>query len=1160
VVLLGMHLVLLSPLSARAQNTTGRILGTVTNSRGSVVEGARVTVTNAGSNVWLETVSRANGSFEVIDLPVGDYVLTVEAEGFKKVVASALHLAVNQSLRIDVRLEVGARAETISVIANAAIVETVDPTIGARVAGTPIDSLPLNGRDTLQLAQTQPGISPAPATPFAASGILTGSISVAGGRDSSITYLLDGGSDTSVTYGVPIIDPNPDTVAEFRVLTNNYTAEYGRTAGGVVSIVTKSGTNELHGSVFNYLRNDDLDANNFFSKIDGQPRPVLKRNQFGGTLGGPITMFLPETVKGGNRWFFFFGYQGQRQTEDIVNPEVETFTPAELSGNFSGNHGVEEFLQSHPYFQSKPVLAAQGVIDPTKVDPVAKSYAQAGLIPTAPTGVLTPEGRATDNRDQYLAKVDFNATLRDRFSATLVASHNPTQYPFLSPGLAPDVPGFPGLDQSDSYFGNITYSRTISAEALNDFRVTTQLNETRLNSPGKQLPGPAQLGFVDSTGDPSLRPDLQVGPPQIIFLNSGAQLGFNLLSPFHYTDTTGGYSDVLMWIKGRHMFKAGGSLNFVGTNIHEAFAVDGQFDYAGTGSGSDLADFLFGLPTAFLQGGNGISNIRSRQYTGFYQDEWRVLPRLVLTLGIRYEYSTPKTELKGRSETIVPGLQSQTYPDAPLGLVFPGDPGVPRGVTFPDRNGWAPRLGFAWDPSGSGKTSLRGGVGVFYDLLLAVDNEGSNGSPPFSVISVIDCLAPCSSGASSSGPYTFQSDPYGSSGTPNPFPSSSLPSPQQLNFAKEGFLPFGALSGFIDLRERTPYVYQYNLSLQRQLGTDLAAEVGYVGSSSRKLLAWVDRDPILLGTNTYLLNTQPGLQHFTDQSGNPIPAFDEMPLTSINGTNASYNGLLASIRKQVCNWDHLGRMFFTLSYTWSHEIDAADGLFRTDQQVPYYNHDQFRASGATDIRNRLVFSGGWTMPLDHVWSTGPHWLTAGWSLYPIITAQSGMPIDVNAGLPVLGNGIPGPSGAGDQNLVRPDVVGPLSQLDPSQARTLIINGTAVTGHFMFDPNSLTDPPCFSSVAIPGSGAQGACPSPTYGTLSRDFFRGPSRFNFDVALEKRTNLNERLELAFRGEYFNVLNHTEFQNPVGPVVFLSPQVGQVTSTFDPRIGQLSLRLSF
>lgn len=1145
---------------AAAQNSTGRVLGVVTDSQGAVVVGAKVTATNTGTNAHWEVLTNSDGAYQVLNLPIGNYAVSVERSGFHKAVIPAQELTINQSLRVDVSLKVGSNTEVVEVQSESAMVETVVPTVGGTVTGAPVQDLPLNGRNVLDLALTQPGVTPAqPNVLGAAAGVPTGEFSVAGGRDNAVTYLLDGGNNTSVTYGAPVVNPNPDTIAEFRILDNNYTAEYGRSAGGVVSVVTKSGTNQLHGSLFDYLRNDALNATNYFNKSQADPtlnspRPVLKRNQFGGTIGGPI-------VK--NRIFFFFGYQGQRQNSITVGNGLTVFTPAELTGDFSqsgrdaqGNPipdpGVAAFLTTHPYFQSDPTLAAQAVIDPTKLDSVAAAYVSNKLLPVSSSGFLIPNGPSYDNRDEYNLKTDFAASEKDRVTLTLVKFHNPTEYAFL-PGFAPNVPGFPGLSEFNNYFGGISYTHMFSPNTLNEFHLTAQRDDNLLNFPGSKQPGPPALGI-------GITPDQTTGPSQVLLNNSGPQIGFNLNGPARYVDTTYLFSDTFTRTRGRHTLKAGGSLGIVQNNAYFAYAVDGQYFFYGGTTGLDRADFMLGLPDLFDQYPKGFSAVRSHQYSGFVQDEWRATSRLVLTLGLRYEYSTPKSDPQNRNYMIVPGHQSVKFPNAPLGLLFPGDPGAPQhGVNFPDRNDWAPRFGFAFDPYGNGKTSIRGGAGVFYDVLLAQDNQYQNGTPPF-YSAAFFCSNPtgsfCYGGNPDPGPgpYTFLSDPYGAAFQPNPFPSQ--PVNPATSFSGGQFLPFGPVNVFIDPHLRTPYVYQYNLSFQQQFGNGLVAEMGYVGNSGHKLVGWYDADPFISGTYDRPLNLQPGLQsQFSGCSSDPYAcAYAQMPATFSNMVNSRYNGLLTSLTKRMGDWHSIGQTFFTVSYTWSHVINDADGFVRNSQEVPAYNHQGLRASGDSDIRHRFVLSGGWELPFAHAWSNGPKRLTSGWNLYPIFFAQTGVPMDVLAGLAVDGF-TPGPSGAGDQNLVRPDWAGgsPHS-FDPHQVQTF--NGNS--GHFAFDPTGLSVPDCYASSAPPGT--PGGCPAPTYGTLPRNFFRAPGRVNLDLSLEKRTPLTERVEMIFRAEFFNVFNHTEWQSPVASSTITSPQVGQITSTYDPRIGQLALRFTF
>jgi len=316
-------LLILSAVPAFPQAANGRIVGTVTDPGGAVIPGAKVTVTNTGTGVHWDTTTRDDGSYQVLELPIGNYSVAVRQEGFGTAVTQPSELQINQSLRIDVTLTLGQLSQTVSVESQATQVETVNPTVGGTVIGAAVQELPLNGRDTLTLAATLPGISGTPTGNGQSAG--TG-FSIAGGRADGISFLLDGANNNSVTSSGVTYNPNPDTVAEFRILMNNYTAEYGRTGGGIVSVVTKSGTNSLHGSLFEYLRNEDLNANDFFANLTGAPVPVLKRNQFGATLGGPIV--IPKLIHGKDKFFFFFGWQSQRQVSTSVGSLTPTYTPA----------------------------------------------------------------------------------------------------------------------------------------------------------------------------------------------------------------------------------------------------------------------------------------------------------------------------------------------------------------------------------------------------------------------------------------------------------------------------------------------------------------------------------------------------------------------------------------------------------------------------------------------------------------------------------------------------------------------------------------------------------------------------------------------------------------------------------------------------------------
>ena len=396
-------------VSAYSQNANGRIIGVVTDPTGAVIPDATITVTNTGTAETHATTSGQDGSYQVLNLPVGRYTVKAERPGFSNTITNPQELLINQSLRVDLQLNIGKTAESIAVEAETSDVETVNSTISGAVTGRPVQELPLNGRNALDLALTLPGVVETNPDSNA-----SGTYSVGGGRSDSVTFLLDGGLNNNLINNGVVLNPNPDAIAEFRVLQNNYTAEYGRNSGGIISVVTKSGTNQVHGSLFDFVRNDAFNANTFFNNQQGLPVPVLKRQQFGATLGGPIS--IPKLFSGHDRLFFFVGYQGQRQSASAFAPAVTVYTPAELGGDFSHavsggpDPNVAAFLQSNPYFQPNPSLAAQAIIDPTRIDPVAQRYVSNNLLPTSPSGTLFPQAPSTDNRDEVTGRVDYLPT------------------------------------------------------------------------------------------------------------------------------------------------------------------------------------------------------------------------------------------------------------------------------------------------------------------------------------------------------------------------------------------------------------------------------------------------------------------------------------------------------------------------------------------------------------------------------------------------------------------------------------------------------------------------------------------------------------------------------------------------------------------------------
>jgi hypothetical protein len=1115
-----------------AQEATARIIGTVTDPQGAVIPDAAVTVTNAATKVTYPTVTLKDGAYQIFSLPIGTYDVTVEKAGFKKAISSQHILEINQVQRIDIKMEVGNVSESVEISAGTSTVETVNSTIGESITARPLQDLPLNGRNALNLALLLPGV-----TPNNSDDTSAGFFNIAGGRSDSVTFLLDGGLNNDLLDNGIVYNPNPDALAEFRILKSDYGAEYGRNAGGIVSEVIKSGTNQIHGTVYEFLRNTDFDANQFFNNLNGEPRDVLNRSQFGFTLGGPF--FIPKVFNGKDRAFWFVSYEGQRQTSQQAE-QTPTFTPAEMKGDFSGTDSADktdiiEFLKANPFFQPDASQAAKGIIAPDRINPIAENYIKAGLIPTSPTGNLRSIGSLTNNYDALTTKEDFNITNNDRLSITGAFERNPVSNAF-GQFFDDDVLGYPNTGNTHTYYLKIGYTKTFSATLLNDLN----FNTARLNSlqavPAATLPTASQLGM-------NIPSDAATGPPLLFFL-SGLTTGFSGQGPSNLISNTFAWSDTLTWIKGRNTFKFGGYISPYQQNMVFDFFTNGDFSFDGPfgiGSGNpvpfgtatrtcqtcDLADFLFGLPDNYFQAARAPSNIRSTATYGFAQDELKVTSRLTVTLGLRYEYSTPKTDTQGRTFVFIPGFQSQRFVNAPPGLAYPGDPGAPTGVNFADKNNFAPRFGFAWDPTGDGKTSIRGGFGVYYDILKGEDNFQYNGAFPFESESTL-FFNPFQTVTGNVG---ILANPFLAAGQTTPFPSKT-PTPN-ISFANE--LPFGNGGVFVDDPHlRTPYIYQYSLSIQREFLKSFLAEADYIGSSSHKLTSLIDANPYIPGTQ---IGAFDGLVRGTNFGF--ISEFQ-------NVSHSNYNGLGLSLTKNLSD-TKIGNTYFILAYTWAHSMDNASGFRNRNAQVPAYDTNLFYASSDFDARQRISFSGGWDLPFARLWESGPKRLLDGWTLAPIFSWNTGYPLDVFAGLPqtITGSGV---SGVGDDELVRANLTtGSIAIMNPRNPGNLYFNPADFNVNYpaLNSNNFLTNPA-----------------SATYGTLPRNAFRGPSNYNLDLALIKNTNLlGERLKVQFRVEAFDIFNHAEFANPdLNPN---DPNFGQIQQTVanDPyRIVQLAMRFQF
>ena len=956
---------------------------------------------------------------------------------------------------------------------------------------------------------------------------------------------MDGGVNNDLLSNTLVLNPNPDAIEEFKILTNNYNAEYGRNAGGIVSVVTRSGTNTFHGSAYDYIRNGDLNANTFFNNQQDLPVDPLKRNQFGGTIGGPIS--IPKVIHGKDRLFFFVGYQGQRQTDLASTAKTVVFTPAELTGDFShGNASgtgpdplVVKFLQQYPYFQSNPTLASEGIMDPTKINSSSQAFIKAGLIPSAPNGNLGTvfQGAATNNADELTEKVDYVITQNDRLTLTLGSSRNPQVNPFVTA----TVPGYPDTIGDNHYSGTIAYVKLFSPYLINEFRFNAQRNNIQNYIPAAKLPTATQLGIKATDDDP-------VGPP-MLSLTGAFTSGFSPQGPTREIDNTYNYSDTVTWTHGRHGIKMGVNYTPFQNNTVYDFYVTGEYYYYGTGGGSysenPLADFLMGLPDEYFQAPKAPSNIRTHNIGSFIQDEWKARKNLTMTLGLRWEYSSPKYDTQGREFSLIPGEQSTRFPNAPLGLVFPGDPGVPKGTNFPDYKDFAPRFGIAWDPFGDGKTSIRAGFGMFYDILKGEDSLQFNGQEPF--FSESDLYFNPLSGNPTSAPTNF-TDPFGTDGLVNPFPSK--PPASNINRAQQGFLPVAGGGVYVvNPNLKTPYIYQYNLTIQREVAKNTTLSASYLGSDSHKLTGLADANPMILGTSTRILNSTPAADSFCAGLGiSPCPFSYLEEFYNLGA--AHYNAAAIGLARRTSDMKYFGSLQYQVSYTRSKSLDNESGFRSTQSTVPAYNWNQFWGPSTYDVPNSFAVSAVWNLPFDQAWSGGPKRLTQGWELVPVFNYRSGFPLNVKDGVSTSPTK-PGASGYGDQSIVQANLVSPSVQmLNPETYEAAVTGGAA--GNYFFNPADFSNTAlkAINTITNPGSAS--------YGTLGKNAFRGPDLANVNLTLRKTIDIRERMKVAVGADFFNLFNHTEFTTISTTIT--SSLFGQATATNPARIIQLSGRFTF
>ena len=1163
--LAGIILVLALSAGAVWGSITGSISGTVSDPTGAVVPGATVVAVNTETGI--ETTTRANesGFYSFPALAAGHYEVRIRAGGFELYRQTGLVINVNSALRVDAALKVGGVSQEVSVSATAAHVETSNTQIGEVIGTTKMTALPLNGRSYTDLLALQPGVAPTSSGEgggFAVSGNLDpGAISISGQREEANGFMVNGGSAEEKVYMVAGIVPNLDSIAEFRILTNTADAEYGYFSGGLVNVITKSGTNQFHGDAFEFVRNPNLDSRNFYSPIRG----VLHQNQFGGTQGGPIWH---------DKVFFFADYQGTRMVQGVDTGLIPVPTIPERSGDFSdqaaalvqansavnGSNWANVLSQElgypvtsgEPYFTytpagaTQPVLctnAAQGCVFPNAVIPQS--------VFTAPTKALMQYISPPNYGSNAFTTSAFKEPLRDdkgaiRIDANtrlgmLMGYYHIDDFDVTNPYGGASLPGFSAENNGRAQMMNLGLTKTLGSNSVNEVHLyyTRDVQFTSIPVGGTGV-------SIASQGFTGIHPN---GPLQGV-----ESVGFNNFSigisawPLYVTDNTYQVVDNFSKVIGTHILKFGGNFSYDIVNWNFPAAYDGGFGFNGSETGSDFADFLIGAPVSYYQGQTLVPNDRGRSYGPYFQDTWRVKPAFTLNLGLRWDVITPWWEAHNEQTDLVPGVQSKVFPGAPTGWVVPGDPGVPSTLAPTRYNNWGPRIGFAYSPNaqggllgkltgGPGKTSIRAAFGVYYTSFEERMESQNSADAPFGLWWSSSYLPMFAT------PFIDRPTGHGyGQPFPVPLPANNVgPNNPDSSINWAQYEPISS-SPTILIRNRVPYAEEYNFSIERQFGAATLVSASYVGTQGHRLISTVEANPgnpalclslsqpseVMPGTPTcgpYGENTPyypigGGVVETTRPLGAAFASDDWMATLA----NSNYNAFQTTIRHTT------GRLEFLFSYTFSKSLDNASGNGLGQGDIIDLAFPKVtKALSAFNSTNNFVVSYSYRLPFDKL--GGPKRLTDGWVLSGITRFASGFPAYIFEG---DDNSLLGTGGGGQGNSIdEPNrLPGSLNITNPRKA----------------DLNSLTNPYFNPALFTPEAIGQ-------LGSSNRRFFAGPGINNWDLSLSKDLRLTESKSLQFRAEFFNAFNHAQFGSPQGNVD--SGTFGFVTSANAPRIGQIAMK---
>ncbi|MGA2577586.1 MAG: carboxypeptidase regulatory-like domain-containing protein [Bryobacteraceae bacterium] len=1162
----------LSPLVALYGADEGSISGTITDPSSAVMPATVVSVRNPATGMQRTVLSNAQGFYAIPALAIGEYQISIEQVGFAPYQRTGLVIDVNTALQVDVQMQLGSGKEAVTVAASAARIETSSSQLGQVVAGKEMREFPLNGRSYTDLLSLQPGVAPATTiqpnsvimtgvnTSIAPSGDLNpGNISISGMREYANGFTLNGSNvEEHVNMGTAVI-PNLDSIAEFRILTSNFDAEYGDYSGGQIIVVTKSGGNQLHGGAFEFLRNTDLDSRNFFST--GRAKYV--QNQFGGTVGGPIKH---------DKIFFFGDYQETRRVEGLDTglipvPSLQDRTgdlsdlASSLTGSVNGQNFANLLSQKlgyavspgEPYYTPGCTNPSQCVLPNAEIPQRAWSAPASQLLQYIPAPNTSGNYFSTSAYNEILndGKGSFRVDGSTRWgllSAYYFIDNYFLNNPYPTNQAGANVPGFNAISTGRTQLMTLGDTKTFGSSAINEFRVSFIRDANDTGQPvggvGVSL---ASQGFVTGPGTLGIVPlDPKIeGVENVVFNNF--TLGVNITG-LTQIDNTYQVADGFSKVLGTHTLKMGGEYRAIQVNVNPDFIYNGSFSFFGSETGVDFADFLLGIPSNFAQG-QGQAIYERNKYSGAYvQDSWRVAKNLTLNYGVRWDRISPWSEKYNQIQTLKLGEQSIVFPTAPRGLVFPGDPGIPNTLAPAQDALFSPRVGLAFAPDfgdgmlakvlgAPGKVSVRAGYGLFYTAIegLSIGVDSANIPYGYSFTSPAPPLFSTPYITAASG--TNNGQPY-----PLPFPplntTASHPDPN-VDFARYEPDPFGAT---YDPGNRTPYAEQYSLTIERQFSQNDVFSIGYVGTEGHRLLVVLEENPgnpalclslsqpseVMPGTptcgpfgesGTYVSRTG---QVYNGTRG-PFGSAFSSATTEHSMANSSYNALEVTLRHTS------GRGQLLASYTFSKSMDQSSSLA---EQINPLNYRLSRAPSSFNIPQNFIGSYQCELPFDRLFQRKNR-VTSGWSLSGIVRLSEGFPVTLfnNGDTSLLGTE---PNGVNNYGVDLPNYTpGPLE-----------LNGNPRNGKPYFNT---------SLFSVPELGEMG--------TAAHRFFYGPGMANFDIALLKTVPLTESKALQFRMETFNTFNHAQFFG-AGSVngVIGSPAFGTVVSADAPRLVQLAAKFTF